>query len=155
MSAASRPTLRPRARGFTLIEIMVALSIVAILASLAVPAFFESIRKSRRSEAMAALSAVQQAQERRRANTSAYTADLAALGVPARTANGLYNLEINSANASSYVVTATALGSQARDLSCASMRVQVVGANILYGSACSACEMADPLTDPKRCWNRQ
>lgn len=155
MPAAIRPPHVAPSRGYTLIEIMVALAIVAILASLAVPTFFDSIRKGRRSEAIAALTAVQQAQERRRANAASYTSDLALLAAPARTANGYYDIAINAADASSYAVTATAAGSQARDTPCVTMRVQVVGANILYGSACKTCEMTTPPTDPNRCWSRQ
>ncbi|MBK7458565.1 MAG: prepilin-type N-terminal cleavage/methylation domain-containing protein [Betaproteobacteria bacterium] len=55
---------RETASGFTLVELMIAVVIVALLASIALPSFMDSIRKSRRSEAFAALSAVQQAQER-------------------------------------------------------------------------------------------
>ena len=69
MDAACRhPAPTPLLRaggGYTLIEVMIALAIIAILASVAMPSFFDSIRKSRRSEAVAALSAVQQAQEGR------------------------------------------------------------------------------------------
>lgn len=42
-------------RGFTLIEVMIAVVIVAILVAVALPAYQNSIRKSRRSEAFAAL----------------------------------------------------------------------------------------------------
>lgn len=140
--------------GYTLIEIMIALAILAILASLGVPSFFDSIRKGRRSEAMAALTAVQQAQERRRANVASYTTDLAALGIGSRTANGHYDIEINAADATGYIATATTAGTQAKDILCNAMRVQVAGGNILYGSACKTCAMTTPLSDPQRCWSR-
>ena len=42
-------------RGFTLIELMVALAALAILAATALPAFFESIARARRGEMQAAL----------------------------------------------------------------------------------------------------
>ena len=42
-------------RGFTLVEVMIALVVVAVLAMIAVPAYQDSIRKSRRSEAFTAL----------------------------------------------------------------------------------------------------
>jgi type IV pilus assembly protein PilE len=155
MCSVSRSACRAALRGYTLIEILIALAIVAILASLAVPTFFDSIRKGRRSEAVAALSAVQQAQERRRANTSAYTTDLALLGLPEQTANGHYSIAIDAANAANYTVTATAAGTQASDTPCITMRVQLIGANILYGSACKTCTLTTPLTDPNRCWSRQ
>ncbi|MBL0296210.1 MAG: prepilin-type N-terminal cleavage/methylation domain-containing protein [Betaproteobacteria bacterium] len=65
---------RETASGFTLVELMIAVVIVALLASIALPSFMDSIRKSRRSEAFAALSAVQQAQERWRGNHGSYAA---------------------------------------------------------------------------------
>jgi type IV pilus assembly protein PilE len=155
-----RPHTRPKAacggRGFTLIEILVAIVIVGIVASLAMPAFFESIRKSRRSEAVAALTNLQQAQERRRANEPTYTTDLPSLGIPSpTTANGMYTLVIDAADAVGYTATATAAGKQTSDDKCTLMRVRANRGNILYGSACKTCTMADPMTDPNRCWSRQ
>ena len=72
------PTLlrrRPR-RGFTLIEAMIVVAVVAILAAVALPSFMDSIRKGRRSDAFAAISQVQQAQERWRANHASYADQL-------------------------------------------------------------------------------
>ena len=63
-------------RGFTLIEVMIAVVIVAILVAVALPAYQNSIRKSRRSEAFAALSNVQQMQERHRSSQPVYAASL-------------------------------------------------------------------------------
>lgn len=44
-----------RARGFTLIELMIVVAIVAILAAVAYPSYRDSISKSRRAEARAQL----------------------------------------------------------------------------------------------------
>ncbi len=46
---------RRKARGFTLIELMIVVVIVAILASIALPSYQEQVRKSRRADAKAAL----------------------------------------------------------------------------------------------------
>lgn len=51
-------------RGFALIELMVALAIMAILASVAYPSYQESIRKARRVEGRAALLQLMQQEER-------------------------------------------------------------------------------------------
>ena len=47
--------IAPRPRGFTLIEAMIVVAIVAILAAVAYPSYLESVRKSRRAEARAQL----------------------------------------------------------------------------------------------------
>lgn len=146
---------RADARGFTLIELMVAVVVAAIVASLALPAFFDAVRKSRRSEAFAALSALQQAQERHRAGNPAYTTDLVLLQVPSRSSSGLYTISVAAADATSYTLRAQAAGAQTQDLRCATMVLRAVAGTVQYGSACSTCTLADPLTDPGRCWSRQ
>ena len=59
-------------KGFTIIELMIVLAIVAILVALALPSFQDVIRKSRRSDAMNAILDIHLAQERWRANHSTY-----------------------------------------------------------------------------------
>ncbi|MBK8106720.1 MAG: prepilin-type N-terminal cleavage/methylation domain-containing protein [Betaproteobacteria bacterium] len=150
---------REAASGFTLVELMIAVVIVALLASIALPSFMDSIRKSRRSEAFAALSAVQQAQERWRSNGSSYAESLtnAANGTPpglgmasATTAKGYYTLSLSGAGASGYTVTATAVAgtSQASDGNCKVLAAQVQGGNLSYGSGAAAAA----FPDANRCW---
>jgi type IV pilus assembly protein PilE len=56
--------MKRRAGGFTLIEVMIAVAIVAVLAAVALPAYQEQVRKSRRAEAKSALLQTVQLQER-------------------------------------------------------------------------------------------
>lgn len=51
-------------KGFTVIELMITVAIVAILGALAYPSYLESVRKGRRAEARAALANLMQQQER-------------------------------------------------------------------------------------------
>lgn len=51
-------------KGFTLIELMIAMAILAIIAAIALPSYQDSVRKTRRSECQAMLLQVAQAQER-------------------------------------------------------------------------------------------
>jgi type IV pilus assembly protein PilE len=151
-----------RRRGFTLIELLISIAIVAILASIALPNFLGSIRKSRRSEAVAALNNVQQAQERFRANQTTYTTNLTAamtastpgLGLSASTPNGYYTIAVGSASATSYEATATAVSgsSQANDGTCAKLGVKVTGASLEFASG----GVGDTLSyaASNKCWSR-
>lgn len=145
-------------RGFTLLEVMVTVAVLGIVAALALPSFFDSIRKGRRSEAITALGQVQQAQERWRANRSTYTKRLVDdLKLETRTPSGYYDLRIeDDADGSRYTATATAVAgkSQAGDHQCTVLRVRLVGGNLQYGG-CAGCALPDvALTDPNRCWSR-
>jgi type IV pilus assembly protein PilE len=53
-----------RSRGFTLIEVMMAVVVVAILAAIAYPSYQEHVAKSRRAEGKSALLKAAQVQER-------------------------------------------------------------------------------------------
>src|SRR5690606_16381268 len=61
-----------RQGGFTLIELMVVVAIVAILVSIALPSYQESVRKGRRGQAKADLVDVAQQAERYRTVNSTY-----------------------------------------------------------------------------------
>jgi type IV pilus assembly protein PilE len=114
-----------KSSGFTLIELMIVVAIVAILAAIAIPAYNEQVRKSRRSEAIAALENIRLRQESWRANNPTY-ATLAQVGTPA---SDYYDFTITGITASAYVATATAksTGPQAKDTGCTVMAVNQAG----------------------------
>lgn len=153
-------------RGFTIIELMIALLIVGVLVALAYPSFVEQVRKSRRADAIGALTAVQQAQERWRGSRSQYTSVFAntavagqpanGLGVPAASPSGYYTLAIPAATATEYVVTATAVArnSQALDGDCKVMGVRALAGNLSYGSAATSIDWTASQPDVGRCWAR-
>jgi type IV pilus assembly protein PilE len=159
-------------RGFTLIELMIALAIIAILAAVALPAYFESVRKSRRGDAIALMSQVAQAQERWRANNANYATDFGrnVLNVRSAAASGVttltepyYTITIPSgALPATYMVRAVARGAQASDTRCAAMELRwnrdidgdgILDGRIEYVSATSVAGLAAG-TDANRCWNR-
>jgi len=152
-------------RGFTLIELMIVLVIVGVLAAVAYPSFVDSVRKGRRTDAMAALNALQLAQERWRSNNPVYadnaqlnlgvTATPPGLGLSPTTANGHYTVTIGAASATGYIATAVAIASssQAADGNCARVRVRVDGGNIFYGSAPATGDSFDEGSS-NRCWAR-
>ncbi len=153
----TRPAPVPRRRlepGFTLMELMIALAVLGILTAIALPSFNDSIRKSRRSEAFAALSGVQQAQERWRTNNSSYTTDMSSAGVnqPSITVGGYYGIAVDAADATSYSVTATGSTgtTQANDGNCVRLRMRSAGGNIFYGSAAASGSFDETAGNP--CW---
>lgn len=161
MSSLAPPTARrPRHRGFTLIEVLVTVVIVAILAAIALPNFQSSIRKGRRSDAFTALSAVQQAQERWRGNNASYTSDLSAvpvgLGINSTTASGYYTITSPGVSATGYTALATAASgkSQAEDGDCKLIGVRMAGGNVVYGSGAGAIDFNAASPDVGKCWAR-
>ena len=146
-----QPTIQvpARVRGFTLIELMIVVAIVGLLATIAYPSFMGQVRKSRRADAVQALAALQQAQERWRAAHASYAGntDLAVawpngLGQTTPTAGGYYNLSIATSPAPTglaYVASASAAGGQAADsvgaTSCATLSVTVASGNATYTPA--------------------
>lgn len=71
---------RPRQQGFTLIEIMIAVAIIGILAAIAIPSYNNSRLKGNRSDGLAILNEVMQAQERFAAANGTYTTNMTAMG---------------------------------------------------------------------------
>lgn len=71
---AESPCASPRVDGFTLIELMVVVSIIGVLAMVAVPAFSSYLQKSRTSEAAGFLGEIKQRQESYRAEFGQYCA---------------------------------------------------------------------------------
>lgn len=63
-----------RGTGFTLIELMVTVVVVAILASIAYPSYLKAVRKAKRAEAQALLLEIMQQQERYYTQRNTYIA---------------------------------------------------------------------------------
>ncbi len=139
---------------------MIVVAVLAVLSMIALPSFIDSVRKGRRSDAFAALTQVQQAQERWRANNPSYNADLTGavadggLGLASASANGYYSLALSNVSAAGYTVTATAVSgtSQASDSACQKIALRWGGGNTFYTSA-DAADVED-TSGAKRCWNR-
>ncbi len=145
-----------RSRGFTIIELMMGVVVVAVLAAVALPSFLDSIRKGRRSEAFAAVAALQQAQERWRSNNPQYTDTLSSLSVASTTSSGYYTISVpnSSISATGYIATANSVSgtSQANDGNCANLSVKVDKGNLSYGSCASCTTFTYAASDA--CWKR-
>lgn len=132
-----RAKQRKSQAGVTLLELMVTLAVVGILGAVTYPAVFNKVKLSRRSAATTALTQVVQAQERWRANNTAYAPSLASLGINAVSAGGYYTISVATVAASQatrYTVTFAAVAntSQAKDTGCSTMNITVDSGTVSY-----------------------
>ncbi|MGH9960023.1 MAG: type IV pilin protein, partial [Pyrinomonadaceae bacterium] len=98
-------------RGFTLIELMITVAVVAILASIALPSYLEQVRKSKRAEGKSALLRAAQNMERYYTSNNTYNATLTAAGISAYSADSstdsAYAIDLPVATATAFTVRAT------------------------------------------------
>ena len=142
---------RRAAAGFTLIEMMIVVSIAGVLSSIAYPSFLGQVQKVRRTDAVVAVMQVQWAQERWRSNNMAY-GSLAEIGVAATSPAGHYTLQLGATGPGGYEVLATATGGQARDANCAFLKLEMQGANTVYRSGPDA-GTANAAAANRQCWS--
>ncbi len=141
----------PRCAGFTTIELLVAMSIAAVLSSVAYPSFRDQIARAHRADAIAALTNAQMAQERWRANRASY-GSLGEIGVAAVSSAGHYTLQVAANSATGYEILATARGAQDRDAQCRNLRLAMAGANFEYASGPDP-SVANAAALNRRCWS--
>lgn len=113
-----------RDRGFTLLELLISLAILGILVAFAYPSYVNYVLQSRRADAISSLAQDQIIFERCYAQNYAYdTACTAVPAFPQTSGQGYYSITVTNLGATTYTLTATPIGNQANDSTCASMTI--------------------------------
>lgn len=120
--------MKRKSSGFTLIELMVTVAIVAILASIAYPGYQNQMRKTRRADAQAALLSFANAMERHFTENNSYLGAAGTIATPANTGaprifatqapidspTKYYDLTISAATATTYTIQAAPISGSAQ-----------------------------------------
>lgn len=104
-----------RMRGFTLLELMIVVAVVAILASIAVPAYQDSVRKGRRGQAKADLMEAAQLMERFRTVNNTYEGFVLPFTTSPKDGTARYTLAVSDASAVAYELSATPISGSGQD----------------------------------------
>jgi len=132
-----------RSKGMTLIELMITVAVVGILATIAYPSYQNQVRRSNRADAITALTAMANAQERFYLANNTYADTTPPLGFPApvppagNSQRGFYTLAVpaqvppgvpvNFLIAFTVTATAVAGGPQAGDTGCTPLTLNSTG----------------------------
>jgi len=130
-------------QGFTLIELMIVVVIVAVLMGIALPSYTEYVNKGRRSDAMSALLDVANRQEQFMFDRNTYTTTLSDLNVPVNTEHYTIVVAVGGTGSiqTSYRLTATPLATspQDDDARCTSFRLTSTGTKSATGTHAADC----------------
>jgi type IV pilus assembly protein PilE len=149
-SVTPKHTGRTNTAGWTLTELLMALLLMAILTSIALPAFQSQQRQARRSDAQSALQQLQLNQAVWRGQHGSHASDLSSLGWASDLSHGgHYRIAIEDAAQDGYTLSATPIGSQSGDSACAPMRLQLRDAATVVLSSGTSQE-----ADTGRCWRQ-
>lgn len=117
--------------GFSLVELLTVLVILATLLSLAMPAYNSYLEKTRRSDAKAALLKLAAAEERWYFQNNQYTTSLNNIDTSSTlgtSPEGYYNITVSSVvPAQDFTLTATATGKQSGDTDCKIFKIDQTG----------------------------
>lgn len=126
--------------GFTLIELMVVVAVVAILAAIAFPSYQEQVRKSRRGQAKADLVEYAQLAERYHTVNNTYVGFTAPTQSP-REGVAFYGVALSNLAQSTFTLTATPVagGPQASDR-CGVMTINQAGVKTHKSGTVGECQ---------------
>ena len=145
-------------QGFTLLEVMITVAIIATLASIAYPSYKDSVQKGKRSDAKVELLRIAQMQEGYFAQKMSYANSLTQLGLPNDTIaseQNEYNITVgdvtpagctgtNATPCTSFRLDAEPSGAQIHDTDCPKFTLSSTGQKGTNGSQTSE--------QIRRCW---
>ena len=137
--------MRLAQRGFTLIELMITVAIVAILASVAYPSYTQYVVRSQRSAIQSFMYSVANKQEQQLLDARSYAASLGALNLSVPTDQaGRYTVTVTADMATtppSYLITATPIGTQlSADTRCGTLTLNHLGVKTKSGTAAAVSD---------------
>ena len=131
--------------GFTLIELMITVAILGIIASIAIPSYFEHVKRTARTEAITSLLDAANKQEQYFVDNREYTSTIADLGVSTTTESNFYTISVKVDNdAGTFTFKATPKsGPPLQDTECKTLSISDTGLKTSTGSA-----------DSSTCWGK-
>jgi type IV pilus assembly protein PilE len=134
--------------GFTLIEVLIVVALIAVLATIALPQYNQHVMRGHRAQARAALMKLAQWMELEATVRGAYPLTNEIPTGQLTVEGGRYVLAVNSEAGWTYQISATPTGAQAAD-PCGSFHIDQTGQRSQRATA-----LVNAPQDSKSCWER-
>ena len=98
-------TIRENNQGFTIIELLIVIIVIAILSAISLPSFLNQANKARQTEAKTYIGSMNRAQQAEYMEQGSFTVDAGelGLGISSETASYIYRISVSSAAGNSVV----------------------------------------------------
>ncbi|MFM2345979.1 MAG: hypothetical protein RL654_732 [Pseudomonadota bacterium] len=137
---------------------VVVLTLLALLATIALPSWQQQLQRGRRSDAIAALARIELAQQDWRSHHAQFALTLGpdGLALPALSPGGHYRLALSADGldlASSYRAVAQGIGAQQEDSGCLWMAIELSQAELRLRSGPDE-RLGNAAAENRRCWRQ-